>query len=210
MPDFPTTDGRRHAERVSKDNALIKQIIDSNFLGHLGVVQDGFPIVIPTGYVRIGDQLYLHGAAANQAMKLAVDSPLSFCITSVQGMVLATTMFNHSFNYESVIIFAVGKAVTDLEQKDDILVKFVDSMFPHRSDRLPKNTRTELLSTSVVAIDLDRASAKVRTNPPELDERPDAFVGTVEFETQVVAFKPVIGSIRNETEIDSRLRLRSN
>lgn len=166
----PTTQARRHSERGSEDRRDVDAILDRNYLCHLAVVENGFPVSLPSLYVRDGNYVYLHGAARNQSLRIADGTPCSISVAEVSELVLAQTMFNHSVNYSAVVIFARGEVVESLTEKDRLLTQFVDTLYPGRPQQLRGNTRTELLATRLVRFSLDRSSAKVRTGPPAVEE----------------------------------------
>lgn len=203
----PSLRGRRHKERVKTEKDQIREILDRNYLGHLSVVDQAteFPFTIPIAYSLGDDALYLHGAAANHALSTAVGRPCSFVVTEVSEFVLADTMFSHSINYASVILYGIGKEITDLELKDFLLVNLVDRLYPGRSKTLPPNTRSELLQTKVISLELHNASAKVRNDPLDLAIKDGRWVGTVPIQTLFnvadTELRPKLGrSITKKTE----------
>jgi nitroimidazol reductase NimA-like FMN-containing flavoprotein (pyridoxamine 5'-phosphate oxidase superfamily) len=62
----------RLRERGRTDRADLYAVLDAGLICHLGVIVDGSPMVLPTGYGRAGNTLYLHGSSANRAL-LAAD-----------------------------------------------------------------------------------------------------------------------------------------
>ncbi|HEX9968777.1 MAG TPA: pyridoxamine 5'-phosphate oxidase family protein [Acidimicrobiales bacterium] len=170
MGSQPTTERttvRRRAHRGHYDRATIDAVLDAGAVCHLAVVgDDGEPVVLPTGYVRIGDELVVHGSAANHLLRLVADGrPLSVAVTLLDGLVLARSTYNHSMNYRSVVVFGRGR-VLEGDEKYAALEAFVDHIVPGRSAEARPPTPKELAATLVVAIPLDEASAKVRTGPP--------------------------------------------
>jgi nitroimidazol reductase NimA-like FMN-containing flavoprotein (pyridoxamine 5'-phosphate oxidase superfamily) len=162
---------RRHAERGRYDRKSVESILDSAFHGHLAFIDDDQPIAIPMLYVRVGDQLYLHGAPASRVLKIVgQEPPLAFTVTQLDGLVLARSWFNHSVNYRSVVVFGVGRAVSEREEKLDAMRLLVDHIIPGRADDSRWPTDKELRATSIVAMSIDDASAKVRTGGPGDDE----------------------------------------
>ena len=53
----------RLPDRGSYDRDLVYEIVDEGLFCHVAFVQDGQPFVIPTIHARLGDTLFLHGAA---------------------------------------------------------------------------------------------------------------------------------------------------
>src|ERR1044071_6801558 len=134
--DFKQTE-RTRLKRLPKrgvfDRDLVYAFLDEAFICHVGFVVDGKPVVIPTGYARAGDQLYIHGSQASRmlrTLKTGVDVCVS--VTLVDGLVLARSAFNHSMNYRSVVVFGKAKAVEEPEAKLAALKALSDHIIPGR------------------------------------------------------------------------------
>ena len=169
MPEPPPSDRtrvRRHADRSRYDAATIEAILDAAQVCHLGVVQDGEPLVMPTGFGRDGRVIYLHGAAANASLGLAGGRPVCVTVTLLDGLVLARTAFNHSVNYRSVVVRGTARPVTDAAEKRRALRVITEHLVPGRWAEVGEPSDTEIASTQVIAVDLGEASAKVRSGPP--------------------------------------------
>jgi nitroimidazol reductase NimA-like FMN-containing flavoprotein (pyridoxamine 5'-phosphate oxidase superfamily) len=169
----PRSTLRRKAERGSHDRAVVDAILDEGLLCHVGFVDGGAPVVLPTAYARVGDELYLHGAAGNQMLR-SLASGLEACVTVtlLDGIVLARSAKHHSMNYRSVVLFGAARKVTDPEEKRRALLHIVDHMVPGRSGDARPPDDTELSATLVLAFPLEEGSAKVRAGGP-VDEAED-------------------------------------
>jgi nitroimidazol reductase NimA-like FMN-containing flavoprotein (pyridoxamine 5'-phosphate oxidase superfamily) len=165
------TEVRRLPKRAVYDREQIYAILDEGYLCHAGFVVEGRPFVIPMGYGRDGDQVYLHGSAGNRVVRAAAQG-LDLCITVtlVDGFVLARSAFHHSMNYRSVVMLGKGRMLTDTDEKRAALRSVTNHMLPGRWEEVRQPTEQELQSTGVVALKLDEVSAKVRTGPPLDDE----------------------------------------
>jgi nitroimidazol reductase NimA-like FMN-containing flavoprotein (pyridoxamine 5'-phosphate oxidase superfamily) len=163
---------QRHPERGVYDRETIAAILDEALISHVGFVVDGQPYVIPMIHARAGDVLYLHGSTASRLVrKLAEGVDVCVTATLLDGIVLARSVYNHSMNYRSAVVLGRARAVVDPEEKLAALETIVEHLVPGRwSDaRLPD--KKELKATTVLALALDEASAKIRTGPPkEWDE----------------------------------------
>ena len=150
-------------ERGSHDRSTLDAILDEAFVCHVGFVEeDGRPVVIPTGFVRDGDHLILHGSKASRMMRhLAAGKPVCVTVTLVDALVLARSGFNHSMNYRSVVVFGSATPVPD-GAKETALRTYMERLLPGRWDTLRRTSAKELLATEVVTLPLDEASAKVR------------------------------------------------
>jgi uncharacterized protein len=165
------TQVRRLPERGAYDRATVHAILDEGFICHVGFVVDGQPYVVPTGYARIGETIYLHGSTGS---RLGLRPGMDVCVTVtlLDGLVLARSAFHHSMNYRSVMAIGRTRPVTDPAQKDAALRALVDHIVPGRSAAVRGADRRELAATAVLALPLDEVSAKVRTGPP-IDDEPD-------------------------------------
>lgn len=174
MTQAPTdrTKLRRMPERGSHDRAILDAVLDEGIVCHVGFVQDGAPVVIPTGYVSDGDRLLLHGSRASRMMRaLAAGQPVCVTVTLLDGLVLAKSGFNHSMNYRSAVVFGRAAPVPAAEKLETMRL-YMERLLPGRWDGLRPTTDLELAATEVVALPLDEASAKVRMGPPK-DEPED-------------------------------------
>jgi uncharacterized protein len=174
MRDFVSTDRtqvRRLPKRAIYDREAIYRILDEGLVCHVGFVTDGRPVVIPTGYGRDGDTLYVHGSAASRMLRdLAKGVDVCVTVTLLDGLVLARSAFHHSMNYRSVVIFATATVVEDEPTKREALRAFTEHIAPGRWREVRPPTESELKATTVLAIPLEEVSAKVRTGPPLDDE----------------------------------------
>jgi hypothetical protein len=174
MTSFPITPQnrvKRLPKRGSYDAATIYPILDEAMICHVGFVQDGQPYMIPTLHARDGDTLLLHGATTSRMLQhAAAGHPLCVTVTLIDGVVLARSVFHHSINYRSAVVFGVGTPIEDADAKMAALARFTDKLLPGRwADARPPN-EVELKATAVVAVDMLSASAKVRTGDPGDDE----------------------------------------
>src|SRR6185312_1021712 len=80
---------RRKPSRGSHDRATIEAILDEALVSHLGFLDDGLPVVIPTLHVRVGSHVYLHGSAASRALRESKGAEVCLTATLVDGLVLA-------------------------------------------------------------------------------------------------------------------------
>src|ERR1051326_5387319 len=124
---------KRLPKRGSHERDTINQILDEGFICHVGFVIDGQPFVIPTGYARAGDRLYIHGSGASRMLR-ALESGLDVCVTVtlVDGLVLARSAFHHSMNYRSVVVFGRASVVEEAEEKFAALRAFTEHIVPGR------------------------------------------------------------------------------
>jgi len=161
----------RLPDRGTHDRETIYRILDEGFLCHIGFSVDGQPFVIPTGYGRIGDNLYIHGSAASRMLRnLQKGVPVCFTVTLLDGLVLARSAFHHSMNYRSVVVLGTATLVHDHTEKMEALRAVTEQIIAGRWDEVRLPNDQELKATSVLKLALNEASAKIRTGPPKDDE----------------------------------------
>lgn len=161
----------RLPKRAVYDKAQVHAILDEGFFCHVGFTVDDQPYVIPTGYVRAGEKLYIHGSAASRMLR-TLDQDIKVCVTVtlVDGLVLARSSFHHSVNYRSVVVLGTAQLVLNRDEKMDALRRFTNHIVPGRWDEARVPNDQELKATSVLVLPMEEVSAKVRTGPPIDDE----------------------------------------
>ena len=129
------------------------------------------PYVIPINFARVEDRIVLHGAKASRLLKhIEAGHPICVEVTIVDGLVLARSVFNHSVNYRSVVVFGKGRLIEDQQEKLAALQAVTEHLIPGRWQEARLPNPKELNATRVVSINIDEASAKVRMGPPIDDE----------------------------------------
>src|SRR5262245_35326293 len=162
---------KRLPKRGEFDRAVVYRILDEAFICHVGFAHEGKPVVVPTSYARIEDDLYIHGSAASRMLR-AVGEGIDVCVTVtlIDGLVLARSAFHHSINYRSVMIFGNATAMNVVRQKMLALDAFTNHIVRDRWRDVRAPDSSELQATLVLKLPLVEVSAKVRTGPPIDDE----------------------------------------
>jgi nitroimidazol reductase NimA-like FMN-containing flavoprotein (pyridoxamine 5'-phosphate oxidase superfamily) len=190
---------KRFHERAVYDRQVIEDILDEGLVCHLGFADpEGQPFVVPTAYIRDGERLLIHGSAASRTLRdLSRGIAVCLTVTHADGLILARTAFNHSFNYRSVMVFGVARAITDPDEKVAALERLTNGLVPGRWDDIRQPVGNEVKATSILVLDLDEASAKVRTGPPG-DEGED-----LEFDTWagVIPFSVIVGAPETDPKL---------
>lgn len=170
---------RRSAHRACYDRTVINRVIDSSHIAHVGFVDTAKPVVIPMAHWRQENYLYLHSAAGGRLAQICSSADICVSIAALHGFVLARSAFNHSMNYESVVIHGRAAIVQKVSEREAALKAFMDRLFPGRWEELRPVKQSELNGTAILQISLDVACAKVRLGPPgdEMDD-PDWCVWT--------------------------------
>jgi nitroimidazol reductase NimA-like FMN-containing flavoprotein (pyridoxamine 5'-phosphate oxidase superfamily) len=161
---------RRIPKRGSYDRNVVHAILDEALVCHVGFLHREVPFVIPTTFARVGDRIFVHGAAASRMLGAISDHALCVTVTLVDGLVLARSAFHHSMNYRSVVLLGRGRDVTLREEKLEALAAFIEKISPNRSSEVRAPNDKELAATRVITLDLTEASAKIRTGGPVDDE----------------------------------------
>jgi nitroimidazol reductase NimA-like FMN-containing flavoprotein (pyridoxamine 5'-phosphate oxidase superfamily) len=174
MSEFPITERsriRRVPKRGQYDRDTIYRILDEGLLCHVGLVEEHQPVVIPMNYARWDDALILHGATASRLLKyVQAGHPACVTVTLLDGLVLARSVYHHSMNYRSVVVFGRGRLIEAEKEKLAALEVLTEHILRGRWQDARKPNRQELDATAVVSIAIESASAKVRTGPPADDE----------------------------------------
>jgi nitroimidazol reductase NimA-like FMN-containing flavoprotein (pyridoxamine 5'-phosphate oxidase superfamily) len=163
----------RQRERARTDRTALYDVLDSGMICHLGVVIDGAPRVLPTGYGRDGDTLYLHGSTGARSLRAGTE--ICVTVTHLDGIVLARSAFHHSVNYRSAMIYGLPRTVTDADEKLTGLRAITERLAPGRWAVVRRPDAKELAATTVLALPLSEASVKVRQGPPIDDEEDHAL-----------------------------------
>ena len=163
----------RLPKRGHYDKETIYRILDNSFLCHVGFNHDNYPVVIPTLYGRLDDVVYIHGSSASRMLRdLSKGIDVCLTITKVHGLVLARSAFNHSMNYESVVLFGKAELIEDNDEKMEALKCISDNVLMGRWEEARLPTPKEMKATKVLKVPIDEASAKIRTGPP-VDDKAD-------------------------------------
>ncbi|AKH81053.1 hypothetical protein AA958_01475 [Streptomyces sp. CNQ-509] len=185
----------RSRERASYDRAVVHSVLDAGYVCHLGFLREGRPVVLPTLYARVGEQVYVHGSTGSRPLRTAgraEDAGLPVCltVTHVDGLVLARSAFHHSINYRSAMLHGDAYAVTDHDERTMALDAIVDHIVPGRADDSRRANAKELAKTAVLRLAIEEVSVKTRTGGPE-DEPEDL---ELPYWTGVVPVAPVYGA----------------
>jgi uncharacterized protein len=169
LPDLsstPRTELGRHHERGRTERDDLYAVLDAGLICHLGVIVNGTPRVLPTGYGRLGDVLYLHGSSANSSIMAGNRQEICVTVTHLDGLVCARSVFNHSMNYRSAMVFGVARLVTDPAEQLLALRTITEHLAPGQWSYARQPSRKELAATSALALPLAEASVKIRAGGP--------------------------------------------
>jgi uncharacterized protein len=170
LSSTPRSTPTRLRERARADRGDLYAVLDAGLVCHVGLVRDGAPVVLPTGYGRVDDTLYVHGSTGAGWLRILEGAPVCVTVTHVDGVVYARSAFHHSMNYRSAVVHAAARLVTDPDESFAALRAVTEHLAPGSWDYTRQPTSRELAATGVFAIDLTEAAVKVRTGPPGDDE----------------------------------------
>lgn len=182
LSSTPRTRLRRYPQRGRTDRAELYDVLDTGLVCFVGAVVDGCPHVIPMAYGRVDDTLYLHGSTLNQALVAAKDGgELCVTVTHVDALVLANTLFHHSVNFRSAVVYGRARVVSDEAERLAAFRATAEQLVPGRAEELRPPSAKELSAVTVVALSLQEASVKVRDGGPfhEPAEDADIWAGVV-------------------------------
>jgi uncharacterized protein len=162
---------RRKRERGSHDRDVVNSVLDEALVCHVGFAAEHGPVVLPMTYVRIAEDLYIHGATGNDMLRhLASGTDVCVTVTLLDGLVFARSAFHHSMNYRCVVLFGRAERVTDLDEMQTMVAALLDHLAPGRSADARPPTTEELRATSILRLPITEGSAKVRTGGPIDDD----------------------------------------
>src|SRR5215469_2218563 len=158
------------------DRQALYAVLDAGLVAHLGVITGGWPMVVPTCYGFTADTLYLHGSVASQSLNTA-DNDVCVTITLTDGLVLARSVFEHTINYRSAMIYGRPHLLTSPAERLAGLRCIAEHVAPGQWDYARQPSRKELAAVRLLALPLEEASVKIRTGPPSDGDSPDAALG---------------------------------
>lgn len=161
---------RREHHKGHYDRETVYRILDENPFCHLAFVEGDQPIVIPTMQWRMGDMVYWHGSSKSRVARKGEARNVCLTTSRIDGLVLARSAFEHTVNFESVVVVGQAIVADDPEEKTALLKGFFDRLFPGRWEELRRMTSGELKATAVLGLPLHAASAKIRRVPPNEPE----------------------------------------
>lgn len=158
----------RLSYKASSKLSDLHSVIDENLVAHVGLVENGQPLVIPMTYGRDGNVLFLHGSSGSRLMRLlAENTSVCVSITELNALKVARSNFNSGMHYRSVVIFGTARLLRD-EEKIRALDLISDALIPGRVAEARPMTKKEAAATIIVAVELDEASVKISVN--EVDD----------------------------------------
>lgn len=180
----PSTKVSRLDELQSTSRSQLDELLDSTPLATVALVRDGHPVIFPTGFARVDDELVIHGSTGSPWLRaLAAGAPAAVSVTGLDGIVVARSAFESSFRYRSAVVFGVFEQVPDAD-KVRYLDRLTNVFLPGRTAELRASSRKELAATLPLRLPIgaDNWSLKISDgwpDDPEEDIAGDAWAGVV-------------------------------
>lgn len=167
-----TEGSRYYPKRYDFDPGSRNAILDEGLVCHVAFTIDGQPFMIPTGYCRVDDTIYLHGSVGSHFFRqMAAGIPVCITVTLLDGLVLARSVLNHSMNYRSVIAFGKTRLVEDKKEEWLAAEKFTEHVIPGRWDDARQPNESDMKKTMFIAVKIEEASVKYRGHGVGDDEK---------------------------------------
>lgn len=168
----PRSQIKRAAKRASYDRAPAYALIDRLKTAHVAFVEEGEPRIIPITAWRVEDDLYLHtlnGGRLAQRLGSGMQLCLSFAVT--EEWVMSKSAYNHSANYQSLVLFGKAERVEDEVEFDAAFKSVINELEPGRWDQVRAPNAKERKATALFRIPIDEGAFKSRTGGP--NEEPE-------------------------------------
>ena len=156
---------QRQDDREVFDRDAVNALLDSEYVAHVGFVDSDInePFVIPMAFARDKDRILLHGSTGSRLMmQLAKGAQMCVTVTKLNALIVAKSAFNSSMNYESVMIFGVGKRLEDSE-KLEAMDRVTEALVPGMVGFARPTTAKEAAGTMIIELPIEKYSLKSRT-----------------------------------------------
>jgi nitroimidazol reductase NimA-like FMN-containing flavoprotein (pyridoxamine 5'-phosphate oxidase superfamily) len=188
---------QRVPKRAVYDRETVHRLFDQAWFCHVGFVGEFGPTNIPMFHARIDNQIIFHGATTSRLMTgLASGAPICLSVAMVDGLVLARSLFHHSLNYRSAVAFGHGRAIIDEETRWKAFQAIADKVMPGRWEDARRPNDMESKATLICAVQIESASAKIRTGGPNDDDEDhelDVWAGVIPIQEQLLS--PVVDPV---------------
>jgi nitroimidazol reductase NimA-like FMN-containing flavoprotein (pyridoxamine 5'-phosphate oxidase superfamily) len=193
LPRTEETRVKRLPEKQVFDRAALNSLLDEAIVGHVAIVREGKPLVLPVGIGRDGDTLLIHGSTGSGLFREIADGrPLTIAVTLLDGLVYARSAFESSMHYRSAVIQGSATLVEG-EDKLTALSILTNHMMPGRWEEVRDTTKKELAATMVLRVPLDVVSVKISDKPVDEfeDDGDDRAIWAGILPLRTVAGEPV-------------------
>ena len=175
--------------RFTMTPEAIDALLDRVEYGTLAVSGEGVPYAVPVNFVRIGRDIYFHGAQKNRKMRMIADNPrVSFSVTeplalidsdfsSRDGLACPATQF-----FASVSIEGQAAIVEDRDEKARALQALMEKLQP-KGGYVPLSDGAydqAIRATAIVRITPETISGKQKAGQNLTPERFEMIVRNLE------------------------------
>ncbi|WP_288367597.1 pyridoxamine 5'-phosphate oxidase family protein [uncultured Marinobacter sp.] len=170
LTSCPRSRVQRAVKRASYDRETAYRLIDRLKTAHIGFVEDGEPRIIPITAWRLGDDLYVHtlnGGRLSRRLESGALLCISFAVTN--EWVMTKSAFNHSANYESLVLYGRAEPVCDDAAFDAAFRAIINQIEPGRWEQVRAPNNKERKATALFRIPIDEGAFKSRTGGPNDD-----------------------------------------
>jgi len=199
----PSTAVSRLPEKQSTSRSQLDDLLDSTPLATIALVRAGHPVIFPTGFARVDDELVIHGSTGSPWLRqLAGGAAAAVSVTALDGVLVARSGFESSFQYRSAVLFGTFTKIAD-DDKVRYLETLTDTFIPGRVAELRASSRKELAATMGLRLSIGEGnwSLKIGNGWPE-DPDEDIAAGAW---AGVVPLMTVYGEPRRAPDCDEAI-----
>ncbi len=175
---------KRYPDRAVYDKTELMRILGDNMFCNVSFISGNIPFSIPMMYSSREMSVYLHGSPDSRLINfIKSGGTFSIEIVKIRGLVLATHIKDNSVNYESAVAIGKGMEVQDLEEKSDSFMALCEKIAGGMWDYYHQPSDDDLRHVSVIKIDIEDFSVKIRKGGPK-EDNPDGglWTGTLDLE----------------------------
>jgi nitroimidazol reductase NimA-like FMN-containing flavoprotein (pyridoxamine 5'-phosphate oxidase superfamily) len=168
----PSTAVSRLPEKQNSSRTRLDELLDATPLATIALIRDGHPAIFPIGFARIDDELVIHGSTGSPWMRqLAGAAAAAVSVTALDGVLVARSGFESSFQFRSAVLFGTFEPIPDAD-KVRYLETLTDTFIPGRVAELRASSSKELAATMALRMPIkaDNWSLKIGDGWPEDDD----------------------------------------
>lgn len=173
MSQQPSTQVTRLRDKQSRSREVLDRLLRSTPLATVALIRDEHPVLFPTGFALVDDQLVIHGSTGSPWLRaVAAGASAAVAVTTLDGVVVARSGFESSFHYRSAVLFGSFSTV-DGTDKARYLSALTDTFIPGRVAELRANTNRELAATLVLRLAITDSSWSLKVSAGWPEDPPD-------------------------------------
>lgn len=159
----------RYRDRAG-DRADLDDVLDDVLTGTLATVVDGLPWAVPMLFARDGDRILMHGSTGAGALRHVADgAPVALAVHSIDGLVLASSTFDHSAQYRSAVVRGRLSQITG-EEAWSALDTITERVVPGRTAEVRPTVGKEVAATTVLTLPIIDGQWLVKVRPGGVGE----------------------------------------